>query len=132
MPKRPDFSHPPATPWRNKTAWSPRADLNERKAEEGSEPGPASTTASILKAKAEPLYKIQTETNNVLSNIVDFQIIIDIDERNGNFIIYKGKDKNHLINTTSGSETFFLDIAFRIALSRISNLPRPNFIFLND
>ena len=46
-----------------KTAWSPRADLNERKAEEGSEPGPASTTASILKVKAEPLYKIQTETN---------------------------------------------------------------------
>ena len=65
-------------------------------------------------------------------NIVSFQIHIDIDRKNKDILIYKGKDRNHLINTISGSEIFFIDLAFRISLSRISNLPKPDFIFIDE
>ena len=81
---------------------------------------------------SEILPKLEIEINNILQPIVDFQIILDTDGKNINSYICYGDDKYWPLELTSGMEKFVSSIAIRTALINISNLPRPNFIAIDE
>lgn len=76
--------------------------------------------------------KIQEDINNILSQVVDFQISIQSDGKNINtFIVY---DNNTMwpIELTSGMEKFISSLAIRSSLINITSLPRPNFLAIDE
>ena len=77
------------------------------------------------------LPSIEDEINNILSNMVDFKITLDMDGKNINsYIVY---DDNYWpLELCSGMERFISSMGFRIALSNISAIPRPNFFALDE
>lgn len=77
------------------------------------------------------LPNIEDEINNILSNMVDFKITLDMDGKNINsYIVY---DDNYWpLELCSGMERFISSMGFRIALSNISAIPRPNFFALDE
>jgi DNA repair exonuclease SbcCD ATPase subunit len=83
-----------------------------------------------LIAKAMP--KIESEINNVLNQVVDFNMVLQSDGKNINgYIIYD--DENYWpLELTSGMERFISSLAIRIALINVSALPRPNFIAIDE
>lgn len=81
---------------------------------------------------AQALPKVQAETNNILSNIVDFQVLFDTDGKSINtYIVY---DDEHFwaLELSSGMEKFISSLAIRTALINISSLPRPNFMVIDE
>ena len=75
--------------------------------------------------------EIQNEVNNILSQITDFTSLFETDGKNIiPYIVYD--DKKWLMSLTSGFEKFALSLAIRVALINISNLPRPNFLILDE
>ena len=83
-----------------------------------------------LISKAIP--KIEAEINNVLNQVVDFNMVLQSDGKNINgYIIYD--DENYWpLELTSGMERFISSLAIRIALINVSALPRPNFIAIDE
>ena len=78
------------------------------------------------------LTNVESEVNNILSQIVDFQIIFDMDGKNINNYIAYDDDKSWPLEMASGMEKFISTLAIRVALTNISNLPRPNFIAIDE
>ncbi len=78
------------------------------------------------------LTNVESEVNNILSQIVDFQIIFDMDGKNINNYIAYDDDKSWPLEMASGMEKFISTLAIRIALTNISNLPRPNFLAIDE
>ena len=75
---------------------------------------------------------VENEVNNILSQMVDFEIIFSVDGKN---IITQIKydDQNIWdLSLTSGMEKFISSLAIRTALINVSNLPRPNFIAIDE
>jgi len=83
-----------------------------------------------LVAKALP--KIESEINNVLDQIVDFNIILQTDGKNINGYIVYDEDNMWPLELTSGMERFISSLAIRIGLINVSALPRPNFIAIDE
>lgn len=81
---------------------------------------------------SEVLPKLEIEINNILSPIVDFQVLLNTDGRNINSYIAYGTDEYWPLELTSGMEKFISSIAIRTALINVSNLPRPNFIAIDE
>jgi len=81
---------------------------------------------------SEILPKLEIEINNILQPIVDFQIILNTDGKNINSYICYGDDRYWPLELTSGMEKFVSSIAIRTALISVSNLPRPNFIAIDE
>jgi len=80
---------------------------------------------------AETLPYLEEEINNTLSQIVDFEIEFDVDGKN--ILSYiKYKDDRWPLELTSGMEKFISSLAIRVALIKISNLPRPNFLAVDE
>lgn len=76
---------------------------------------------------------LETEINNILSQIVDFSIVIDLDEsKNINMYLVYDEDKYWILELASGMEKFISSLAIRIALTNISQLPRPNFLIIDE
>ena len=75
---------------------------------------------------------IEMEVNNILSQIVDFSIIIDVDGKNINISITYDDVTSWAIELASGMERFISSIAIRVALLDISSLPRPNFLAIDE
>ena len=74
---------------------------------------------------------IENEINNILSQIVEFGVIINVEEKNINLnIVYE--DRCWPLELSSGMERFIASLAIRVALINISNLPRPNFIAVDE
>jgi exonuclease SbcC len=74
---------------------------------------------------------IEDEVNNILQQIVDFSVNIDVDGKNINAkIVYD--DKEWPLELASGMERFIAGLAIRVSLMNISNLPRPNFIVIDE
>jgi DNA repair exonuclease SbcCD ATPase subunit len=75
--------------------------------------------------------KIEKEINNILTQIVDFHIVI---ETNGKdvipYIVYD--DNKWSVEMSSGFERFVISLAIRVALTNVSNLPRPNFLVIDE
>ena len=81
---------------------------------------------------SEVLPKLEIEINNILSPIVDFQIMLNTDGKNINSYIAYGDTEFWPLELTSGMEKFISSIAIRTALINVSNLPRPNFIAIDE
>ena len=78
------------------------------------------------------LPKLEVEINNILQPIVDFQIILNTDGKNINSYIAYGTEEFWPLELTSGMEKFISSVAIRTALVNVSNLPRPNFIAIDE
>jgi len=76
---------------------------------------------------------IEVEVNNILSQIVDFSISFELDEsKNINLYIIYNNSQSWSIELSSGMEKFISSIAIRVALTSISNLPRTNFLIIDE
>ena len=78
------------------------------------------------------LPKLEVEINNILQPIVDFQILLNTDGKNINSYIAYGDEEFWPLELTSGMEKFISSVAIRTALVNVSNLPRPNFIAIDE
>jgi exonuclease SbcC len=82
-----------------------------------------------LITKALPV--IEEEINNILGQVVDFGIMMDTDGKNINAkIVYE--DQSWALEMCSGMEKFVSGLAIRVALINICNLPRPNFLVIDE
>jgi DNA repair exonuclease SbcCD ATPase subunit len=75
--------------------------------------------------------KIEQEVNNILSQIVEFTMGIETDGKNVN-VYMKYEDKKWPLELCSGMEKFISGLALRVALINISNIPRPNFLVVDE
>jgi exonuclease SbcC len=78
------------------------------------------------------LSTVESEVNDILSQIVDFTIVFEMDGKMVNNYICYGDDKSWSLELASGMERFISSLAIRIALTNISNLPRANFIAIDE
>ena len=78
------------------------------------------------------LPKIETEINNVLDQVVDFNMVLNTDGKNINGYIIYDEDNYWPLELTSGMERFISSLAIRVALINVSALPRPNFIAIDE
>lgn len=75
--------------------------------------------------------EVENEVNNILGQFGDFKASFETDGKNIiPYIDYGGK--KWLMGLTSGFERFALSLAIRVALINISNLPRPNFLIVDE
>ena len=81
---------------------------------------------------AQTLPYLEEEINNTLSQIVEFEIEFDVDGKNILSYIKYSDDNKWPLELTSGMEKFISSLAIRVALIKISNLPRPNFLSVDE
>jgi DNA repair exonuclease SbcCD ATPase subunit len=82
-----------------------------------------------LISKALPV--IENEVNNILSQVVDFSVVMDVDGKSINAkIVYE--DQEWPLEMCSGMEKFVSGLAIRVALINVCNLPRPNFLVIDE
>lgn len=75
--------------------------------------------------------KIEKTVNDILNQITDFTVSFVSDGKNvDTYINYN--DRKWPLELASGMEKFTSSLAIRIALLNISNLPRPNFMILDE
>lgn len=79
--------------------------------------------------KALPM--IEGEVNNILAQIVEFGMQLEIDGKNINAYLVYG-DQRWGLEMSSGMERFISGLAIRVALINICNLPRPNFLVIDE
>ena len=75
---------------------------------------------------------IESEINNVLSQMVDFGIMLELDGKNINTKIVYDENKIWPLELASGMERFISGIAIRTALTSISALPKTNFLSIDE
>ena len=74
---------------------------------------------------------LENEVNSILSQIVEFNLKFEVDGKNINtFIDYESG--RWPLEMTSGMEKFVSSLAIRTSLICISNLPRPNFLAIDE
>jgi DNA repair exonuclease SbcCD ATPase subunit len=81
---------------------------------------------------SEAIPKIQAEVNSILSQIVDFEILFEMDGKSINAYIAYDDENFWALEMTSGMEKFISSLAIRTALINVSSLPRPNFIAIDE
>ena len=75
---------------------------------------------------------IEGEVNNILAQLVDFQMIFEMDGKNiNNYIVYDD-DNVWSLELSSGMERFISSLAIRVGLINVSNLPRSNFLAIDE
>ena len=75
---------------------------------------------------------IEGEVNNILAQLVDFQMIFEMDGKNiNNYIVYDD-DNVWPLELSSGMERFISSLAIRVGLINVSNLPRSNFLAIDE
>ena len=75
---------------------------------------------------------IEGEVNNILSSLVDFQIVFEMDGKNiNNYIVYDD-DNIWPLELSSGMERFICSLALRVGLMNVSNLPSSNFLAIDE
>ena len=75
---------------------------------------------------------IEEEVNDILAQIVEFKIMFELDGKNINTYIVYSEDRTWPLELTSGMEKFISSLAIRTALVNVSNLPRPNFLAIDE
>lgn len=75
---------------------------------------------------------IEQEINNILTQLVEFQLMLEMDGKNINCYIVYDNDNFWPIELTSGMEKFISSLAIRTALINVSSLPRPNFLAVDE
>ena len=75
---------------------------------------------------------IEAEVNGILDQIVDFNMILEMDGKNINTKIVYDEDNVWPLELSSGMERFISALAIRVALISLSNLPRPDFLAIDE
>ncbi|MEY4334335.1 MAG: Acanthamoeba polyphaga moumouvirus, partial [Bacteroidota bacterium] len=75
---------------------------------------------------------IEGEINNILGQIVEFSMNLQMDGKNVNAYINYGDSRKWPLEMCSGMEKFISGLAIRVALINICNLPRPNFLVIDE
>ena len=81
---------------------------------------------------AKTIPQIEAEINNILTQIVDFTVILQTDGKNINGYIVYDDDNYWPLELTSGMEKFIASLAIRASLINITSLPRPNFLAIDE
>ena len=81
---------------------------------------------------ARALPQIESEINNILTQIVDFTVILNTDGKNIHGYIVYDNDNYWPLELTSGMEKFIASLAIRTSLINITSLPRPNFLAIDE
>jgi DNA repair exonuclease SbcCD ATPase subunit/DNA repair exonuclease SbcCD nuclease subunit len=83
-----------------------------------------------LMSKAIP--QIESEINNILSQIVDFSVSLEVDGKNINGKLSYDNDRIWPLENSSGMERFITSLAIRVALLNASNLPKSNMFIIDE
>lgn len=83
-----------------------------------------------LMSKAIP--HIESEINNILEQLVSFTISLEVDGKNINGKLTYDNDRIWPLENSSGMERFISSLAIRVALMNASNLPKPNFMIVDE
>jgi DNA repair exonuclease SbcCD ATPase subunit len=76
---------------------------------------------------------INSELSEILSGIVPFQVQLEIDQETNSLEIYIDYgDSRRIIELGSGMEKMISSLAIRVALTRITSLPKPDFIVIDE
>jgi len=75
---------------------------------------------------------IESEINNILTQVVDFTVSLTVDDKNINGKIVYDYERLWPLENSSGMERFITSLAIRVALMKASNLPKPNFLILDE
>ena len=81
---------------------------------------------------SETLPYIEQEVNNILHQVVEFELLFDVDGKNILTHIKYGDNNQWPLEMTSGMEKFISSLAIRVALINISSLPRPTFLAIDE
>jgi len=76
--------------------------------------------------------RLESEINNILSQICDFSVLIVPDDKNINMFLVYDENRRYDLSLASGMEKFISSIAIRVALINISNLSRPDILFIDE
>jgi len=74
---------------------------------------------------------IEGEINNILGQVVDFTMQLEVDGKNINANI-NYDDQTWPLEMCSGMERFISGLAIRVGLINVCNLPRPNFLVIDE
>jgi DNA repair exonuclease SbcCD ATPase subunit len=83
-----------------------------------------------LMSKAIP--NIEAEINNILSQVVNFTVSLQVDGKNINGKLTYDYDRIWPLENSSGMERFVSSLAIRVALMNASNLPKSNFMIIDE
>ena len=83
-----------------------------------------------LISKALPV--VEGAVNDILAQIVDFQILFEMDGKNINCHIVYDEDNVWPLELSSGMERFISSLAIRVGLINVSNLPASNFLAIDE
>jgi len=75
---------------------------------------------------------VEGAVNDILSQIVDFSIIFNMDGKVIDTHIVYGDDRVWPLELSSGMERFISSLAIRVGLINVSNLPRSNFLAIDE
>ena len=75
---------------------------------------------------------IEGAINDILSQIVDFSMILEMDGKNINCYIVYDDDNVWPLELSSGMERFISSLAMRVGLINVSNLPAANFLAIDE
>jgi DNA repair exonuclease SbcCD ATPase subunit/predicted MPP superfamily phosphohydrolase len=75
---------------------------------------------------------IETEINNILIQLVDFTISLEVDGKNILGKLNYDNERAWPLENSSGMERFISSLAIRVALLNASNLPKPNFMIIDE
>ena len=76
--------------------------------------------------------QVEEEINNILAQLVDFQVVLHADDKNINAYIAYDENNFWPLELTSGMEKFVASLAIRTSLINVSTLPRPNFVAIDE
>ena len=75
---------------------------------------------------------VEETINDILSLICKFNVKFDLEEKNINISITYNNLDYWPVEISSGFEKFIISIAIRVALLKISNLSKPNFMIIDE
>lgn len=75
---------------------------------------------------------VNNEISKILSNVVDFEIFLEAEDKKLNIFIKHPKYNPRPIEGCSGSEVAFASMAIRLALLNISNIPKSDIFILDE
>jgi len=75
---------------------------------------------------------VEGAVNDILSQIVDFSVMLEMDGKNINCYIVYDDDKIWPLELTSGMEKFISSLAIRVGLINVCNIPSTNFLAIDE
>lgn len=76
--------------------------------------------------------KLEERINSVLSQVAEFAVKLDFDDRNINAAIVGDTDGVRPIGSGSGMERFLCSIAIRTSLASLSTVPKPRMLMIDE